>query len=82
MKLGDILWQAVMSTYGIEVAVSDIEAFKRRFYVERNRARDAGNFEFDSLQLISPPPDVEGKLWIVKKGGLDGKAEGEIHKTI
>lgn len=77
MKLREILWQARMSKIGIEVAVSDIHAFKRRFYSERMAARNEGNLEFDCLQLISPPPDVTGKLWIVKKEDKDGQTHSE-----
>lgn len=61
-----VLWQAVTSKCGVEVAVSEPEAFKRKFYAERTKAREEGCFDFDCLQLCSPPPDVLGKLWIIK----------------
>lgn len=62
-----ILWEAWTAAIGVEVAVSDVPAFKRRFYAERASAREEGITEFDILQLISPPPDVIGKMWIVKE---------------
>lgn len=73
----EIMWEAWSAEVGVEVAVSDIELFKRRFYAERAKAREEGVLEFDSLQLISPPPDVHGKLWIVKNGQAHRKNEGE-----
>lgn len=61
------MWEAYASKVGVEVVCSDIEVFKRRFYAERNKAREEGCFDFDNLQVISPPPDVTGRIWIVKK---------------
>lgn len=60
------MWQAYSSPVGLEVAASDLDAFKRKFYSERAKARLEGIYEFDSLQLITPPADVEGKWWIVR----------------
>ena len=75
MKMREILWAAVASPCGVEVASNDLEATKRKFYSERAKAREEGNFEFDCLQMVSPPPDVTGKLWIVHHAKESGKKE-------
>ena len=71
------MWQAYATEHGLEVAVSDEAAFKRRFYAERAKARAEGCFDLDVLKLITPPPDVTGKLWIVKDGQVQRTEEGE-----
>lgn len=75
-NLRETLWEAWSSPVGIEVVVSDKEAFKRRFYSERAKAREEGCYEFDCLQLITPPADVENKWWIVKHEQTSGEEAG------
>lgn len=65
-SIRDIMWEAVTSKVGVEVATSDVEAFKRKFYSERAKAREEGCFEFDVLAVVMPPPTVTGKIWVVQ----------------
>ena len=65
----ELLWRALESKLGIEVATNDVEAFKRRLYSSRAKARQDGNLAFDSLQFITPPAESDTKLWIVRNNG-------------
>jgi hypothetical protein len=65
----EILWRALETPVGLEVESSDIEAFKRRLYSVRNKAREKGNDSFNCLQFITPPlidSRADTRLWIVK----------------
>lgn len=74
-RMRGLLWEAYSSPVGIEVASSDLISFKRRFYAERAKARAEGIYEFDALQLMTPPPDIQGKWWIVRN--TDGQVQSE-----
>lgn len=90
-EIQEILWRALETSVGLEVESSDIEAFKRRLYTVRNKARESGNQAFNSLQFITPPPiagaKAEIRIWIVKdeesrEGGLNGAGENTQPETL
>lgn len=81
--LTGLLWQALTSKIGLEVFTTNIEGFKRKFYAERAKARENGNFSFDELSLILPPTDVQhNKIWIVHNGQVQSKEEGNSGEEI
>lgn len=63
MNLTSLLFQAILEPVGLSVITSDPAAFKRKFYAERAKAREAGNYAFDCLSLIVPAEP--NKLWII-----------------
>lgn len=65
--LSEILYEALAATHGVEVAVNDVEAFKRRAYSLRRN-----NPDFQGLALRTCPTDPEGKLWITHQGAPNG----------
>lgn len=81
MDLRSVLWEAVNSPLGVEVKVSDKEAFKRRFYSERAKARTEGIFDFERLQLLTPQPITENTWWIYH-GQVQSKKQGEVGEEI
>lgn len=85
-KLRGVLWDAYSSEVGLVIVTTDTEVFKRKFYSERAKAREEGIFEFDTLQLVSPPPDVINRLWIVRTHGgtqqVHSPKEGEASQEV
>lgn len=72
--VSEILYEALAARHGIEVAVNDVEAFKRRAYsIRRN------NPDFQSLALRTCPTDPEGRLWITHQGKPNGQDADEEH---
>ena len=75
--LTGLLWQALTAEVGLEVVTNNPEGFKRKFYTERAKAREQGNFSFDELSLILPPSDKQhNKVWIVHNGQVQRTEEG------
>ena len=71
--LTGLLWQALTAEVGLEIVTSNPEAFKRKFYATRAKAREDGNYSFDELSLLVPPADQQNKLWIVHNGQTQEK---------
>lgn len=61
-----LISQAAATPHGIEVAVSDVAAFKRRFYSVR-AANSPTDPELSSVSLLTCPTDPEGKVWLSHK---------------
>lgn len=55
--------QAMETEHGIEVAVSDVEVFKRRFYAARAKAQSTTP-DLATLTLNTCPTDPTGKVWL------------------
>lgn len=59
-----MMYEALHSSFGVEVAVSDVETFKRRFYKARKAAIERGEDGLEPVSLRTCPTDPDGKVWI------------------
>lgn len=63
-------YQALASTYGVEVSVSDPVKAQQALY--RARA-SSGDESLNSLTIRTAPTNKAGALWIVRKAKSNGK---------
>jgi len=71
----EIWYEALASTHGVEVSVSDPVKAQQALYRARASSGDAS---LEELTIRTAPTDKAGALWIVKKlpkaaGDLNGK---------
>jgi hypothetical protein len=75
-KVSIILWRALQSELGVEVATNDPELFKQRAYKVRAQEPD-----LQTLSLRSCPTDPEGKVWITHQGQAESKPSPELEEA-
>lgn len=63
-----ILQKALECEVGLELSVSNVETFKRRFYSTRKE-----NPAFSILSCKVSPIDPKHKVWIIKNGKKENK---------
>jgi hypothetical protein len=60
------LHQALDTKWGLKLEVSDVEAFKRRFYkVRKHCITHDGVEDFETLSLKVSPTHPETQVWII-----------------
>lgn len=66
-----LMSQALASEFGIEIAVSDVEVFKRRFYAARAKVKDTDP-DLSNISLNTCPTDPFGRVWLTHKRSANG----------
>ena len=63
--LFQVMETALESDHGIYVRTNEVDALRRKFYIARKTAREAGNERFEKLSFVNSPSD-KALLWILK----------------
>lgn len=58
---------AIEQPVGIELEVSDLDAFRRRFYALKQELAAGGDSRYQYLSLVTPPSASRNKIWLVNR---------------